>query len=118
MDRKRSFQSKSRFERAKTPMGAVPISVIMGFDYPFGDTEPSGRGEAPSSYNYKSGFGAGYSNNLNTDYMKSNMLERLPRPTSSSGYQYPSTLSGNRTTTQRSYLSRAHTEVGSSINIA
>ena len=23
-----------RFERCKTPMGTVPISVIMGFDYP------------------------------------------------------------------------------------
>ena len=36
MERKRSFQMKQRFERCKTPMGSVPISVIMGFDYPLG----------------------------------------------------------------------------------
>ena len=27
---------KQRFDRCKTPMGSVPISVIMGFDYPLG----------------------------------------------------------------------------------
>ena len=27
---------KQRFERCKTPSGSVPISVIMGFDYPLG----------------------------------------------------------------------------------
>jgi len=47
MERKRSFQSKmeyrNRFERCKTPMGSVPISVIMGFEYPLEDA--SGRGE-------------------------------------------------------------------------
>ena len=38
MDRKRAFQMKQRFERCKTPMGSVPISVIMGFDYPLGES--------------------------------------------------------------------------------
>ena len=28
---------KQRFDRCKTPMGSVPISVIMGFDYPLGN---------------------------------------------------------------------------------
>ena len=36
MERKRAFQMKQRFERCKTPSGSVPISVIMGFDYPLG----------------------------------------------------------------------------------
>ena len=36
MERKKAFQMRERFDRAKTPMGAVPISVIMGFDYPLG----------------------------------------------------------------------------------
>ena len=38
MDRKRAYQTnmKQRFDRCKTPMGSVPISVIMGFDYPLG----------------------------------------------------------------------------------
>ena len=38
MERKRAFQMKQRFERCKTPSGSVPISVIMGFDYPLGLT--------------------------------------------------------------------------------
>ena len=29
-----NFVHTGRFERCKTPMGTVPISVIMGFDYP------------------------------------------------------------------------------------
>ena len=37
MERKKSFQMKQRFDRCKTPMGSVPISVIMGFDYPLGN---------------------------------------------------------------------------------
>eukprot|EP00092_Neocalanus_flemingeri_P053566 GFUD01062977.1.p1 GENE.GFUD01062977.1~~GFUD01062977.1.p1 ORF type:complete len:116 (-),score=26.78 GFUD01062977.1:393-740(-) len=112
MERKKSFQSKSRFERAKTPMGAVPISVIMGFDYPLGDTEPSGRGEAPPSYNYRSSYSSGYSSDLNTNYMNTNMLERLARPAISAGtYPWSATPSGSRTTTQKSYLGRARTEV-------
>ena len=37
MERKRAFQMREKFERCKTPMGAVPISVIMGFDYPIGN---------------------------------------------------------------------------------
>ena len=38
MERKRAYQTnmKQRFDRCKTPMGSVPISVIMGFDYPLG----------------------------------------------------------------------------------
>ena len=116
MDRKKSFQMWSRFERAKTPMGAVPISVIMGFDYPLGDwdTEPSGRGELTSSYNYKSGNSStGLSSDLNTNYMNTNMLERLPRPANTaSSPQWPASLPGKRTDTQRSYMgNRAKTEV-------
>jgi len=34
----------SRFERCKTPSGSIPISVIMGFEYPLAD-QYSGRGE-------------------------------------------------------------------------
>ena len=30
----KNFVHIGRFERCKTPMGTVPISVIMGFDYP------------------------------------------------------------------------------------
>ena len=37
MERKRAYQMREKFERCKTPMGAVPISVIMGFDYPIGN---------------------------------------------------------------------------------
>ena len=37
MERKRAFQMREKFERCKTPMGSVPISVIMGFDYPIGN---------------------------------------------------------------------------------
>jgi len=39
MERTRHFNATmsqhSRFDRCKTPMGSVPISVIMGFGYPF-----------------------------------------------------------------------------------
>lgn len=110
MDRKRSFQA--RFERAKTPMGAVPISVIMGFDYPLGDTEPSGRGEAVSSYSYMpsytSGYSTGYTPSLNNNYMNSNMLERIPRP---STQRSAAPSSAYRTPGQRGYLGRAVTEM-------
>ena len=115
MDRKRSFQA--RFERAKTPMGAVPISVIMGFDYPLGDTEPSGRGEATSSYSYKPSYSTGYSSDyspgytssLNNNYMNSNMLKRIPRPSTQIS---TAPVSAYRTPGQRESQCRAITEVG------
>ena len=119
MDRKRSFQA--RFERAKTPMGAVPISVIMGFDYPLGDTEQSGRGEATSSYSYKPsystgcssdyipGYSPGYTSSLNNNYMNSNMLKRIPRPSTQIS---TAPISAYRTPGQREYQCRAITEVG------
>jgi len=125
MERKKSFQMKQRFDRCKTPMGSVPISVIMGFDYPLegSSSERGGRGEtaaaASSSYGYNSSYskygGRGGSvapfQSLNTNYMNVNMLERMPRQPSSSP-SWPSSLMSSR--------SRAVTEVrevaGSSTN--
>ena len=85
MERKRAFQMRERFDRAKTPMGAVPISVIMGFDYPLGQ-ETGGRGEASFTPAPASSYVRGHSRGppgqtqrLNTDYMNTRMLERLPR---------------------------------------
>ena len=116
MDRKRSFQTKSRFDRAKTPMGAVPISVICGFDYPLAAMEEAGcgRGEVagrdrrePSSYRYLSG-GRAAPTQLDTGYMDSNRLERLQRP----GPAWPSGLtSPARASTLQGYRSRAGSEV-------
>merc|ERR1711970_118879 len=87
--------------------------------------EQSGRGEAlPSStyqqkssksnrsYKYSSSYCSPFSTDLNTNYMNTNMLKRIPRSTNTSpSYQWPATLAEKRTATQRSYLSRAHTEV-------
>lgn len=42
----------------------------MGFDYPLGDTEPSGRGEATSSYGYKPSYSTGCS----SDYIPGSLL--------------------------------------------
>eukprot|EP00091_Calanus_sinicus_P004111 TRINITY_DN14314_c0_g1_i1.p1 TRINITY_DN14314_c0_g1~~TRINITY_DN14314_c0_g1_i1.p1 ORF type:complete len:145 (-),score=40.84 TRINITY_DN14314_c0_g1_i1:198-632(-) len=101
-------------------MGAVPISVIMGFDYPLGDTEPSGRGEAMSSYSYKpsytsgytsgysTGYSTGYTPGLNDNYMNSNMLERIPRP---STQRSAAPTPAYRAPGQREYLGRAVTEM-------
>ena len=95
MERKKAFQMRERFDRAKTPMGAVPISVIMGFDYPLGQ-ETGGRGEASftpaSASSYVRGHSRGppsLTQRLNTDYMNTAMLERLPR---SHGSQWPASL--------------------------
>ena len=107
MERKRAFQMRDRFDRAKTPMGAVPISVIMGFDYPLAqEAERSGRGEAVSSPGLTSPYVRASSRGppsqaqrLNTDYMNVTMLERLPRSQAS----WPSSLTSTR--------SRAVTEV-------
>merc|ERR1711997_904321 len=121
MERKRAFQMKQRFERCKTPSGSVPISVIMGFDYPLAsDREESGRGEgrSSSSYSVRGPGGPGgyrsnitqpgsYSSSLNTDYMNRHMQDRLPRPPTTC---WPSSLSQSRTSTQKTYLSRAVTE--------
>jgi len=123
MERKRAFQMKQRFERCKTPSGSVPISVIMGFDYPLAsDREESGRGEgiSSSSYSVRSPGGSGgyrsnitqpssyTSSSLKTDYMNRHMQDRLPRPPTTSCW--PSSLSQSRTSTQKTYLSRAVTE--------
>jgi len=110
MDRKRSFQA--RFERAKTPMGAVPISVIMGFDYPLGDTEPCGRGEASSSSSYSysckpsytSSYTSSYPSTLTSNYSNyrdTNMLERIPRPPTQ---RTAAATPAYRTPGQRQYL--------------
>jgi len=117
MDRKRSFQA--RFERAKTPMGAVPISVIMGFDYPLGDTEPCGRGEASSSSSYSysckpsytSSYTSSYPSTLTSNYSNyrdTNMLERIPRPPTQ---RTAAATPAYRTPGQRQYLGRAGTEL-------
>ena len=86
MERKRAFQMRDRFDRAKTPMGAVPISVIMGFDYPLAqETERGGRGETISGHTsshvraHSRGPPSSQTQRLNTDYMNVTMLERLPR---------------------------------------
>lgn len=105
MERKRAFQMKQRFERCKTPSGSVPISVIMGFDYPLAsDREESGRGEGRSSSSCYRSTGS----SLNTDYMNRHMQDRLPRPPTTASW--PSSLSQSRTPTQKNYLSRAVTE--------
>merc|ERR1711962_1181240 len=95
-------------------MGSVPISVIMGFDYPLeSDRESSGRGEQGRELRrekeIKSSYTNKYSTALNTDYMNRHMQERLPR-TSSAVSSWPSSLSHSRTPTQKTYLSRATTE--------
>ena len=41
----------TRFDRCRTPMGAVPISVIMGFDYPLEDSA-SGHYQRTSKYDH------------------------------------------------------------------
>jgi len=107
MDRKKSFQMKQRFDRCKTPMGSVPISVIMGFDYPLDSTtEIGGRGELNSRSSYKSNYSLPQSNHFNTNYMNVNMLERIPRSNQSSTLtSWPSGMSSSRAS------SRARTEV-------
>merc|ERR1711988_1550413 len=99
-------------------MGSVPISVIMGFDYPL-DNERGGLGEARTEVGASFNRGRGqsrpsYTNNftssLNTDYMNRHMTERLPR-TNPANSTWPSSLSNSRTSTQKTYLSRATTEV-------
>ena len=71
-DRLRKSSIQERFERSKTPMGAVPISVIMGFDYPLG----AGCTDSASVSSYTS---PSYSS-VSSRYRDINMLERLPRP--------------------------------------
>ena len=110
MERKKAFQMRERFDRAKTPMGSVPISVIMGFDYPLlghlgQKEERGGRGEAAaapgltsSCYGGRDGGHSSYraapspAQRLNTDYMNVRMLERLPR----SGTPWPASLASSR----------------------
>ena len=112
MERKRAFQMRDRFDRAKTPMGAVPISVIMGFDYPLAqETERGGRGETISGHHTPShvrahsrGPPSSQTQRLNTDYMNVTMLERLPRSQASimperlprSQAPWPSSLTSSR----------------------
>merc|ERR1712237_190139 len=100
-------------------MGSVSISVIMGFDYPLGsDNERGGRGEARTEVGASFNRGRGqsrpsytnnYTSSLNTDYMNRHMTERLPR-TNPANSTWPSSLSNSRTSTQKTYLSRATTE--------
>ena len=103
MERKRAFQMRDRFDRAKTPMGAVPISVIMGFDYPLApEAERGGRGETVSGHHgghtsphvraHSRGPPSSQTQRLNTDYMNVTMLERLPRSQAS----WPSSLTSPR----------------------
>ena len=91
---------------------------------PASDREESGRGEgrsSSSSYSVRAPGGSGgyrstttmtgpssYSS-LNTDYMNRHMQDRLARPPTTSCW--PSSLSQARTSTQKTYLSRAVTEV-------
>ena len=111
MERKRAFQMRDRFDRAKTPMGAVPISVIMGFDYPLAqETERGGRGETISGHTsshvraHSRGPPSSQTQRLNTDYMNVTMLERLPRSQASimpdrlprSQAPWPSSLTSSR----------------------
>ena len=114
MERKRAFQMRERFDRAKTPMGAVPISVIMGFDYPLApESERGGRGEAANTSFQAASHIRSHSRGppsqtqrLNTDYMNVTMLERLPRsPPHVSQSSWPASL-----TSPRSPRSRAVTE--------
>merc|ERR1719323_1786313 len=89
MDFTDSESSPLRFERCKTPMGTVPISVIMGFDYPLDASQVEGRGEATSygdhTNNYATRYNTGNSSvptghrGYNTDYKDVNTLARLPR---------------------------------------
>ena len=103
MERKRAFQMRDRFDRAKTPMGAVPISVIMGFDYPLApEAVRGGRGESLSGHHsghtsshvraHSRGPPTSQTQRLNTDYMNVTMLERLPRSQSA----WPSSLTSSR----------------------
>jgi len=129
---------KQRFERCKTPMGSVPISVIMGFNYPLeSDHEESGGEVSAKStttinnnyyssvstdymkknndyYNYNRQQSTDYAkknnyNSLNTDYMNRHMQDRLPRSSGANG-GITSPLTQSRTPTQKTYLSRAATE--------
>jgi len=79
MEKNRSYRSTmsltSRFERCKTPSGSVPISVIMGFDYPLAD-QYSGRGESSL---YSSGADSYSYNNYNS--MNSTDFDRTNRYT-------------------------------------
>lgn len=89
-----------RFERCKTPMGSVPISVIMGFDYPL--EAPGGRGEVSAYSTHTNNYATRYSqprscspsclpsSSYSSHYMDRNMLERIPR--SSPGQTWPSSL--------------------------
>jgi len=112
---------RSRFNRCKTPMGAVPISVIMGFDYPLED-RISGRGESAANYstytvqdrsnsnNSSSAYTSDYSNsyNYNSVYDQSNN-ESNKRSIGSRGFLWPSTLRQAEETAS-SRFDRAKTE--------
>merc|ERR1712192_10100 len=95
-----------RFERCKTPMGTVPISVIMGFDYPLDLHGGGGRGEATiygeHTNNYATRYNTGTNylpatghKSYNTDYMDINKLARLPR--SGGAQTWPSSLNAQST---------------------
>jgi len=78
MDRKKSFQMKQRFDRCKTPMGSVPISVIMGFDYPLDSTtEIGGRGELNSRSSYKSNYSLPQTSHFNTNYIEDTKVKSI-----------------------------------------
>ena len=81
------------------------------------ESDSSGRGEQGREVRrdvrrekeVKSSYTNNYSTALNTDYMNRHMQERLPRTNNVSSW--PSSLSHSRTSTQKTYLSRATTEV-------
>lgn len=92
------------------------------------DREESGRGEgrSSSSYSVRGPGGPGgyrsnmtgkssYSSSLNTDYMNRHMQDRLARPPTTSCW--PSSLSQSRTSTQKTYMSRAVTEVNKLVEL-
>lgn len=102
MERKRSFQSKmeyrNRFERCKTPMGSVPISVIMGFDYPLEDA--SGRGEnsvMTRDRNQESSFKTNYDSSYSSSYYTTQQAATTKQSYRTTGLSgWPSNLERNR----------------------
>ena len=84
---------------------SVKCEMYLG-PCPASDREESGRGEGRSSSSCYRSTGS----SLNTDYMNRHMQDRLPRPPTNTT-SWPSSLSQSRTNTQKTYLSRAVTEV-------
>merc|ERR1719481_1653526 len=123
----------SRFERCKTPSGSIPISVIMGFDYPLSE-QGSGRGETGyysdlnrslnSSYQRSSNFDSKYqSNTYRTSTFDNNAnSSTLLSSTwnSDRGYGWPSSLSSREDAENmsRSRYIRAQTEARETLRSA